>query len=145
MHSKINIDSLEIIEWYDGPVTAVAGCDNFNFLVVLIACKLPEDERIYVILSIDDTSVRNLLQSLEGDRPLDTEEWKAVMEQLNQLLREYRGDVYLTEEDPEQGKTINIYLDPSLVPFDLVPYDSESAFDDQRFETWEHRLEELKG
>ena len=68
------IDDLLVIDWYDGPVTAVCTLDTGKtVLVLLLAVDLDSDERIYGLVPItpDDAAT---LRSMVGEsgRPLSS-------------------------------------------------------------------------
>ena len=142
MSTQICFDSLEILDWYDGPVLAIGTYGELHFLVILIACEIATDNRIFAIFPIDEYWAQLLLRPIEEDKagPTQVTSFRA---QIDSCLSVHQGGAYLTEDNIERGRSIQMYQDSTFSPADFVPYDSNLAFDDQQFETWTQRLYEL--
>jgi hypothetical protein len=143
MNSQIHFDSLMILGWYDGVTIGLGNSGKMHFLFILLAWKMmPEKEyRIHAIVPIDEDSTHKLIQPA-GDNEMDNS--VEFNKQLESFLSNCPNGAYLTSEHAEENKTIRAIWFPEFNAGDLIPYDDDTIFfDDKNFTTWERRLEKL--
>jgi hypothetical protein len=142
-HSKIRFDLLVTLGWYDGVTIGLGTAGKMHFLFILLAWKMmsEKEHRIHAILPIDDANAYKLIQPSEGSEVNDSFKFK---KQLESFLSGCPNGAYLTNEQAEENKTIQAIWFPEFNAEDLIPYDEDTIFfDDKNFTTWERRLEKL--
>jgi len=143
MSTQLHFDSLEILDWYDGPVVAVGTSGDLHFLVFLIACEITFDatNRIYAVLPIDRLDAEKLVSPDVTDPTSSRDQYVVFQDLFDSFLARYEGEAYLTKEVAEKGKSIDVYATMGFKPMDFVPYDTSAVFDNSRYETWAYRLD----
>lgn len=140
---KVHFNSIYILDWYDGVILGVARDNSAYFLILLIACKVDSDQRIFGVLTIEEQFAEDLIQFTD-DTTL-SENLLTFRKILNSGILTSHNQAYLAEGHIDINTIINLYPDPSFKIAEFVPYDTYLPFDDQKYAQWSSHLKILKG
>jgi hypothetical protein len=130
------ISSQNIIGWYDGPVQSILQTDNGPFLLLLLACRMPQQiERLFLIFPLQGEQEKWLLEAFEHGHS-KMEAWEEHSNRLNEFIRLHRDAVYLTLDQPieDQKMQLHRYDDYSLDG--MVPYNHDDAWNEDVWNRW---------
>lgn len=135
--AKIRIDSLRIIDWYDGVVRAIVGSRAMNFMVFRSKWRpgtYDQPDKIeYAWKEIDKTttdSIMQLLELVDNDGAM-TDEASAKFEQIFDLIiGDSEDNVGLSYTPPNVGKSVDLLISkPAWEFLELRGYSLEKVIE----------------
>ena len=137
---KVRIDGLNIFDWYDGVILAVATASEREFLVNTAAYNMSTGERVYLLLEIDRPTATILKAALSTTQSRE-ENWAEFSKTHSELLRSHAGSIYITAaRSIKLGDELQIRtLDRNF--FDTVReslLDANRPFTTEAVEFWEN-------
>lgn len=136
----ICVDHLEILDWYDGPVLAIATAEVGAFLVVLVAVQHSSDRRIYALVRIDDSYANSLLKHRHREDDSDLE----FGHKLRAVMTRLPDGAFLTRLTVRQALTLSVCFDSEFSISSFVPYQRDSCWSDEVYVRWNDRMSQLE-
>ena len=133
---EFRFDKIDIFQWYDGMVRAVAASGEQYHLLILVAWDPATNKRTYVLINLEP-NVAKQIERLNNWQ--DEPELEGAWEQINELYRNsitsYDGPVYCLAEEPCAGKEFSAIRVPADLK-ELTNYELEQTMEPAAQNYW---------
>lgn len=101
-NKKVCFESIDIIEWYDGVVRAIAKTSTENYLIVLIKWELKKTNKIYALFELNGITLSEFRNCfLESSEKTKEDMWKQFETFFDSFISSYKGNIYLLEAEKD--------------------------------------------
>ena len=128
--TDIVLDEISIIDWYDGLVIATGRQQQKAYLIVLVAWDLERSRKAFLLLDLDGSIEAKIKGCLKIN---DWEEFKKIFDK---VVTSYKGDVFLTFEEPTVGTRASLTRTTTNDLTTLRNHDVESALTPESLSRW---------
>lgn len=110
-NKKVCLESINIIEWYDGVVRAIGKSGTENYLLVLIKWELAKNNRTYALFELDDNASSEF-ENCFAESSKETKEnmWKQFETLFDSFISSYKGEIYLLESEKDLNTKVEYQL-----------------------------------
>jgi hypothetical protein len=127
---------IETLDWYDGIVRGIGADEQGYFFIILVAWKIPESEKLYAVLGINQDTEKSIRISFDPNRSKEVN-WKVFNRAFDEMIKNHEDPVFLVQGDLLAG---NLYkakmLDESNSLDRIVPYDIHRVFQSDSIAFW---------
>ncbi len=103
------VDKMTILDWYDGIVRAIVSIQGQSYLLVLVAWDAGGLQKAFILtkLSLPFAATISRLALEANNESVKEERWSEFNNLLEKYMSDYWGELYLTYEEPRQGKVFS--------------------------------------